>query len=35
MKRKKKYYIQVRAYKKYGTTTIYGNWSSVKKQKTK
>ena len=32
---KKKYYIQVRAYKKYGTTTIYGNWSSVKKQKTK
>lgn len=28
LKRKKKYYVQVRAYKKSGTKTVYGKWST-------
>ncbi len=30
LKRKKRYYFQVRAYKKVGNKTVYGNWSTVK-----
>lgn len=33
--RKKKYYIQIRAYKKAGAKTVYGKWSSKKCIKTK
>ncbi len=32
---KKKYYVQVRAYKKLGTKTVYGKWSSKKSLKTR
>lgn len=32
---KKTYYVKVRGYKKVGTKTFYGSWSSVKKIKVK
>lgn len=35
LSRKKKYYVQIRAYKKSGTNTVYGKWSSKKCLKTK
>lgn len=35
LSRRKKYYIQVRAYKKSGNKTVYGKWSGKKKLKTK
>lgn len=35
LSRRKKYYVQVRAYKKSGTKTVYGKWSSKKCLKTK
>lgn len=33
--RKKKYYVQVRAYKKSGSKTVYGKWSAKKSLRTK
>lgn len=33
--RRKKYYVQVRAYRKSGSRTVYGKWSSKKGMKTK
>lgn len=35
LKKKKTYYVRVRAYTKNGKTTVYGKWSSVKKIKIK
>lgn len=35
LSRKKKYYVQVRAYKKSGSKTVYGKWSSKKCFKTR
>ncbi|MDO4745114.1 MAG: fibronectin type III domain-containing protein [Bacillota bacterium] len=35
LKAKKKYYVQVRTYKKVGSTTYYSTWSKVKSVKTK
>lgn len=35
LKRKKRYYVQVRAYKKSGAKTVYGKWSAKKCLKTK
>jgi minor extracellular protease Epr len=35
LKSKKKYYFQVRAYKKSGNQTAYGSWSSMKNKKVK
>ncbi len=35
LKRKKKYYFQIRAFRKEGRTTVYGSWSSVKAGKTR
>ena len=35
LKRKKKYYVRVRSYKKYGSKTLYSAWSGKKSVKTK
>lgn len=35
LKRKKRYYVQIRAYKKSGSKTVYGKWSVKKVLKTK
>ena len=35
LKAKKKYYVQVRAYKKVGKATYYSSWSKAKTVKTK
>lgn len=35
LKRKKKYYVRVRAFRKSGKKKLYGNWSAVKKVKIK
>ena len=35
LKRKTKYYVQYRAYKKVGSVTYYSKWSGKKKVKTK
>ena len=35
LRAKKKYYVQVRAYKKASGKTYYGTWSTAKKVKTK
>lgn len=35
LKKKKTYYVRVRAYKKNGSKKVYGSWSFVKKCKVK
>ena len=35
LKAKKTYYVQMRTYKKVGTTTYYSSWSTKKSVKTK
>lgn len=35
LKAKKKYYVQVRTYKKTSSGTLYSSWSKIKKVKTR